>query len=76
MCAIFKGKDNQWVPTIRRSNLEIIEDFNAVNVVMNSKVKENKLKMNENIGNISREIENLKKYKKYNLWNLKITEWA
>lgn len=67
MCAIFKGKDNQRVPTIRRSNLEIIEDFNAVNVVMNSKVKENKLKMNENIGNISREIENLKKYKKYNL---------
>lgn len=34
---------------------------------MNSKVKENKLKMNENIGNISREIENLKTYKKYNL---------
>lgn len=49
MCAIFKGKDNQRVPTIRRSNLEIIEDFNAVNVVMNSKVKENKLKMNGNM---------------------------
>lgn len=63
MCAIFKGKDNQQVPTIRQPSLETIEDFNAVSVVMISKVKENKLKMNENIGNTSREIENLKKYK-------------
>lgn len=35
------------MPTIRQPNTETIKDFNTVTIIMISKIKENKFKMNE-----------------------------